>query len=66
MKDLRQYILEADEGDELDDMVNDEDTNDESSSEGDNQESDDSSSDDEGGDEDKEKTTERGKIKYTI
>ena len=65
MKNLRQYILEANEDDALDDMINDEDTNDKSSSE-DNQESDDSSSDNKDGNKDKEKTTERGKIKYTI
>ena len=66
MKNLRQYILEANEDDALDDMINDEDTNDKSSSEEDNKESDDSSSDNKDGNKDKEKTTERGKIKYTI
>ena len=66
MKNLRQYILEANEDDALDDMINDKDTNDKSSSEEDNQESDDSSSDNKDSNKDKEKTTERGKIKYTI
>ena len=37
MKNLRQYILEANEDDALDDMINDKDTNDKSSPEEDNE-----------------------------